>query len=187
MRSCLLFLSLAFSTGVVADAAVDQQALTREGLALIPPFQQQLLQTVTAAMQQGGPLAAVQACQMQAPQIAAQHSQAPWKVGRTALKVRNPANAPDAWERQVLQDFAARAAAGEKLDGMLHAEVVGNEFRLLKAIPTGQPCLTCHGEKLDPELLDLLAQRYPADAARGFTLGELLGAFSLRRPLAVQP
>lgn len=49
-------------------------------------------------MADGGPAQAVEACQSLAPSIAAQHSQAPWTVGRTALKLRNPDNAPDAWE-----------------------------------------------------------------------------------------
>ena len=163
--------------------AADVQQLAAEGAALIPPFQQQLLGTVKAAMQEGGPAKAVEACQLLAPQIAAQHSQAPWKVGRTALKLRNPRNAPDAWERQVLEQFAARAAGGEPVAALQHAEVVNGEFRLMKAIPTGEPCLACHGQNIKPELAALIDQRYPQDQARGFAPGELRGAFTLRRPL----
>ncbi|HYQ40263.1 MAG TPA: DUF3365 domain-containing protein [Pseudomonas sp.] len=175
---------LALLTGLGSHAvAADTQQLAAEGAALIPPFQQQLLETVKAAMQAGGPAKAVESCQLLAPQIAAQHSQAPWKIGRTALKVRNPANAPDAWERTVLERFAARAAAGEPVAGLQHAEVVNGEFRLMKAIPTGEPCLACHGQQIKPELAAVIDQRYPQDQARGFALGELRGAFTLRRAL----
>ena len=184
MRAYMMIFALALSGGALASQSEDQtQALTQEGLALIPPFQQALLTAVKTAMAQGGPVAAVQACQLQAPQITAAHSQVPWLVGRTSLKVRNPANAPDAWERQVLEQFAARTAKGEALEGMVQVEVVGDELRLMKAIPTGQPCLACHGQKLEPALVTVLDERYPQDAARGFALGELRGAFSLRRSL----
>lgn len=180
MRLITLSLLAALSTPVLA---ADVQQLTAEGAALIPPFQQQLLDTVKSAMQSGGPVKAVEACQLLAPQITAQHSQAPWKVGRTALKLRNPNNAPDAWERQVLEQFAARAAAGEPVAELKHAEIVAGEFRLMKAIPTGEPCLACHGQNLKPELAAVIDQRYPQDQARGFAPGELRGAFTLRRSL----
>lgn len=178
------FITLSLLATLSAPAlAADVQQLTAEGAALIPPFQQQLLDTVKAAMQEGGPVKAVEACQLLAPQITAQHSQAPWKVGRTALKLRNPNNAPDAWERQVLEQFAARAAAGEPVMELKHAEIVDGEFRLMKAIPTGEPCLACHGQNLKPELAAVIDQRYPQDQARGFAPGELRGAFTLRRSL----
>ncbi|TNF09210.1 MAG: DUF3365 domain-containing protein, partial [Pseudomonadales bacterium] len=68
----------------------------------IPAFAEQLLGTVRQAIADGGPGAAVQACHALAPQIASEHSRQAWQIGRTSLKVRNPDNAPDAWERRVL-------------------------------------------------------------------------------------
>ncbi|WP_336508016.1 DUF3365 domain-containing protein [Stutzerimonas stutzeri] len=152
-----------------------------EGMALIPPFQQQLMGTVKAAMSEGGPQDAVQACQLLAPRITNQHSSGAWQVGRTALRVRNPDNAADAWERAVLEQFEQRAAAGERLDTMWQAEQVGSEWRLMKAIPTAKACLACHGKEIDPPLAALIDQKYPQDQATGFSAGELRGAFTLRR------
>ncbi|MOA58455.1 hypothetical protein D3C78_1828600 [compost metagenome] len=57
----------------------------------------------------------------------------------------------------------------------------------MKAIPTGEPCLACHGQQIKPELAAVIDQRYPQDQARGFALGELRGAFTLRRSLTDQP
>jgi len=54
----------------------------------------------------------------------------------------------------------------------------------MQAIGTAEACLGCHGEKIKPELLSLLDQRYPQDQARGFREGDLRGAFTLSRPLA---
>lgn len=163
--------------------APSTQALADEAAALIPPFRDTLLSTVKKAVEEGGPAKAIDACHTLAPQIAAQHSEAPWQVGRTALKVRNPDNAPDAWERQVLESFAKRAAAGEPIEQLRHGEVVGNEYRYLQAIGTGENCLGCHGEQIKPALLTLIDERYPEDQARGFKQGDLRGAFSLRRAL----
>jgi hypothetical protein len=165
--------------------AEDFQALKAEGAALIPTFQQHLMATVKSAMQSGGPVKAVEACQLLAPEIAAQHSQNPWKVGRTSLKVRNPANTADAWEKQVLEQFAERAAAGEPVAELSQAEMVAGEFRMMKAIATGEPCLACHGKNVKPSLAAVIDVRYPQDQARGFALGELRGAFTLRRMVEV--
>src|SRR5690606_6508085 len=83
----LSLLALGFiALGAHAGTAVDNEQLQSEAAGLIPAFQQQLLGTVKQAMAEGGPAQAVEACQTLAPSIAEQHSQAPWKVGRTALK-----------------------------------------------------------------------------------------------------
>ena len=169
----------------IAVHADNLQALSAEGAALIPPFQKHLLSTVKSAMQSGGAVNAVQACQLLAPQIALEHSKSPWQVGRTALKVRSPANTADAWEQQVLEQFAERAAAGEPVADLSHAEIVGGEFRMMKAIATGEPCLACHGKNIEPSLVAVIDVRYPQDQARGFALGELRGAFTLRREIEV--
>lgn len=179
----LLALGL-FSLSTHAAPAVDPEQLRVEAVGLIAPFQQQLLGTVKQAMADGGPAQAVEACQSLAPSIAAQHSQAPWTVGRTALKLRNPDNAPDAWERRVLEQFAQRAAAGEPVQQLSHGEVVAGEYRYMQAIGTAEACLGCHGENIKPELLQLLDKHYPQDQARGFREGDLRGAFTLSRALA---
>ena len=91
MRSLLL-------TALLVSTTVNAAPLWQEeAAAQIPPFAEQLLGTVRQASAEGGPTAAVRACQALAPQIASEHSDA-WQLGRTSLKVRNPNNAPDAWE-----------------------------------------------------------------------------------------
>jgi hypothetical protein len=70
-------------------------------------------------MESGGHLKAVGARQLLAPEIAGQHSKHPWKFGRTSLKVRNQANTADAWEKQVLEQFAERAASGEQVTELI--------------------------------------------------------------------
>jgi hypothetical protein len=108
-------------------------------------------------------------------------------VGRTSLKPRNPANAPDDWEAGMLQAFAARKAAGEdpaKLEAWTIAEAGGRkQFRYMKAIPTASLCLACHGTEIEPELRAHLDALYPEDAAVGYREGDIRGAFTITQPM----
>ena len=145
-----------------------------------------------AAIEKGGPVAAIDVCHTRAPAIAARLSaESGARVGRTALRVRNAANAPDDVQRAVLEQFAGDLAAG-RIEGPLEAAFeikreAGIERHYLRAIPTEALCLTCHGETLSPELAAAIARDYPGDQATGFKQGELRGAFRVVWPAASEP
>jgi len=139
------------------------------------------------AIAEGGPVAAIDVCNTRAPQVAAQLSQdSGARVGRTALRVRNPSNAPDEFERTVLEQFVTDLAEGpvdrslEAVFEIRRGDAV--ERRYMRAIATDALCLTCHGGTLAPELAAAIAQRYPDDQATGFEQGQLRGAFSVTWP-----
>ncbi len=142
---------------------------------------------LVAAIKSGGPRAAVGICRTIAPAIAADASRKHrLEVGRTALKLRNPANAPDEFERQVLEDFVRKIDTGADPATLEHAEIRdeggARVFRYMKAIPTAaEPCLTCHGSNIAPDLKAEIERIYPADQATGFKAGELRGAFTIRQ------
>lgn len=142
-----------------------------------------------AAMASGGPIESLGVCQTVAPAIGAELSQSfGGEVGRTALKVRNQANAPDAFERTVLERFVKEAAAGAELTKLEHSEIVEENgkrvFRYMKAIPMAEkPCAACHGKNVAPAVLDKIRALYPDDQATGFAPGELRGAFSISKPI----
>jgi hypothetical protein len=172
---------------VVAWAQVqpDYAAQAREACGRLAKA---LMAELTSALQEGGPSQAVSVCKDRAPAIAAEVSQlCGVHVRRTALRVRNPENAPDAWETSVLKDFQHRIGKGEDPSGVERSETVDEAgkkvFRYMKAIPTGEPCLTCHGSDLDPALRVKIQAFYPKDEATGFQKGELRGAFTVRKVL----
>ena len=141
-----------------------------------------------SAMADGGPTTAIEVCNVAAPEIAQIASIArDWSVGRTSLKLRNPDNAPDAWEVAVLHDFEARNAAGEDPGTLDHAEIVVSDdqrtFRYMKAIGTQPLCTLCHGTSIAPEVIARLDALYPDDQARGFAVGDIRGAFSIIQPV----
>ena len=149
----------------------------------------QLKAELTAAIAAGGPVAAINVCHTRAPQIAAQLSQESGaQVGRTALRVRNPANAPDGTERQVLEQFSAELSSGKAQEAVFEIDRGGQvERRYMRAIPTDALCLTCHGQSLAPEVAAAIARDYPGDQATGFEQGQLRGAFVVTWPPVARP
>jgi hypothetical protein len=164
-------------------AAAGEDARLEEGRALAGALGAQLKAELMTAMQADGPVAAIEVCHVEAPRIAARLSGDGATVGRTALKVRNPANAPTAGQAAVMTDFAKRMRRGET-DAPPEAFDVAADgsARYMRAIPTGAPCLACHGSDIAPAVQARLDALYPQDAATGFRAGELRGAFVVAWP-----
>ncbi|MEQ1651733.1 MAG: DUF3365 domain-containing protein [Hyphomicrobium sp.] len=138
-----------------------------------------------AAIKSGGPVSAIPVCNAIAPAIgnetSAKHN---LTIRRTSLRVRNPSNAPDAFELRVLEDFVKKVEAGADPATLEHSETVDDNgvatFRYMKAIPmAAEPCSACHGAELRPEVKAEIDKLYPADKATGFKAGDLRGAFSV--------
>lgn len=175
-----------------AAVAEDKAALTAEAKGIVQEFFGGLKGELQKAMKEGGPVNAIQVCNQVAPAMAAAQSEKHgWQVGRTSLKLRNQANAPDAWERAVLEKFEERRAAGEDPAQMAFAEIVEEDgkkaFRFMKAIgmpPADKmPCLKCHGEQIAEPIGAKLDALYPEDQARGYKPGQIRGAFTLKKLL----
>lgn len=159
--------------------------LLSESRKIIKQFGGELKRELLSSLETGGPLNAVSVCTQKAPEIAEKMSQEKsWEIARTSLKYRNPDNAPDIWEKRALESFEERNAKGEAVGKMEHYEVLNVDgekvFRYMKPIPVGEPCLTCHGKQIPHDLSAKLDELYPKDQSVGFSLGEIIGAFSIR-------
>lgn len=150
---------------------------------------QRLSGELASAMANGGPAAAILICKDRAPAIAAEiSSMSGVDIERTAMRIRNPANAPDAWERTTMESFVARRKAGEAWTEMSATRVEEGDLRWMRPIPLGAMCASCHGEPamISPDTRRALLAFYPSDQAVGFGTGELRGAFTARAPLGSQ-
>ncbi len=147
-------------------------------------FAGELKERLVQAMQADGPAAAVSVCAREAPAIALRVSdELGAAVSRTALRYRNPDNAPVPWQADLMNDFAARMKAGEDGAAMEHfATMPDGGARYVKPIVTAPVCLACHGELQPGPLADAIARYYPADEATGFVAGELRGVFVVEWP-----
>jgi hypothetical protein len=186
------------SVAVAAEPAeVDPQVVGREDE--VPPEVREKMRAaaldlmgslksrLVQELQEGGPASAVSVCSEVAQEIADKHSSESMHVRRVSLKVRNPADTPDAWERGRLQDWHRLHAEGE-LPGEQYYVLEHDgrrEARYLKPIMIQKPCLNCHGpeDRLSEEVKQRLRTLYPNDEATGYEVGDLRGAVSVRASL----
>lgn len=174
------------SSATVAQAQGTPAGLESEARALAQQFIEKIRPELQKAMAEGGPPWAIEVCAGIAPRIAdALSVESGWMVRRVSLNPRNASRAvPDTWEREVLEDFDRRRAAGEAPGELVAAETVGSEYRYMQAQVVEGICLTCHGTSPSAAARETLSEYYPDDAATGYELGQVRGAISLRRPLA---
>jgi len=182
-RSSALAVSAALFATALAHGAEPSPEWVDSARAAASGLGMNLKQELQAAISEGGPVQGIETCRIRAPEIAQEQSGPALRVGRTALRVRNPDNTPDAWERAVLEDFEQRLAEGADPAGLqawIETEIDGRRTgRWMKAIPTQPLCLTCHGETLAPALAEAIQDAYPEDRATGFAVGDLRGAFTV--------
>lgn len=165
------------AAAVERATAVAGQAADQLGGALLPELQ--------GALQSGGPAAAVEVCAGKAQALTAEVQERfagdGVRIRRTSLRVRNPANAPDEFERAWLERVTAAGGVPEPLAEVVAVDV-GHELRYLRPLMTAELCLQCHGplEEMAVEVREMLAERYPGDGATGFAAGQVRGAISVR-------
>jgi hypothetical protein len=188
--STFLMLSLLLLTAglqaVQAEDATPPDPRVVAGRALSQQFGGELKSALERAMAEKGPPAAILVCKDEAPRIAARLSaEHGVTAGRTALRVRNPANTPQPWQRAGLESFERQLAAGAKADALELFELrPDGGARYMKAIVTAPLCVVCHGRNIAPEVQLALKDHYPRDRATGFRPGDLRGAFSIEWPAA---
>ena len=185
MQNQLITILLLLGTPQAHSSEIAKQPDPRviEARAIVKEFANELMGRLKTAMATGGPTKAIQTCKLAAPEVASKlSSKHKWQIGRTSLKIRNPENAPDAWEEKVLKDFENRKQKGEAIGSLEYAETQESnetqEFRYMKVIPTTGLCLTCHGTKITESVKASLVELYPKDKAIAFSAGDIRGAFT---------
>lgn len=180
----LLGLPLLLSLQSLHAADLDKEQLKQEAIGIVKKFGGSLKPELKKAIQAGGPAHAISVCSERAPSIAQNlSSDSGWMVKRVSLKARSETAVPDAWEKKVLEQFDQRQANGESAAKMAYMEVVDGSFRFMKAQGVEAVRLNCHAAEIKPEVGAALKQKYPNDKARGYTLGQIRGAFSLSRDI----
>jgi hypothetical protein len=191
----LIAVALSCGAVVIAEAAPKVYSLDAVPASWTPAIehaqagmaalQQRLVVRLTEVLGGDGPAAAMKVCHTEAPiisdDVAAKEKIA---LGRTSFRVRNGRNAPRAWARTRVM-----AAQGKRADEVGPVVVdLGDRIGVLRPIPTGGVCLTCHGAKatLADDVRAALDKHYPGDRATGFAEGDLRGFFwaEVRKPAA---
>ena len=176
LMGCLL-LPLAAQAGQLSEAEFKAQAKQKA-----MQLGKTLKQNLQKAVKEGGLPNGVEVCKDIAPAIAAELSTDGWLVGRTALKVRNPQNRADSWEKSSLMAMVKGLEEGLEPGALVqvHVDDTAGDYRFMAPIMTDGLCLNCHGAALAPAVKEAIKQRYPEDQATGFAAGDLRGAFTVR-------
>lgn len=186
MKWCtVVFVAFGWCTLLTPVAWGTEDPMLLKSRVLADAYATQLKSALIGALASGGPANAVSVCKDLAPKIASELSRSSGaKVTRTSLKYRNPSNAPEPWQRRVLEDFdlqLGRSNANQPLEYFLLG--AGTQpTHYARAISTDAVCLVCHGRAVQDNVLEILDLEYPFDRAHGYVLGELRGAFSVSWP-----
>lgn len=188
MRTLIQGLLMLFSVSAAVAAGAQPASVPAEdqarAQAAMADLGQRLKTALTAKMQAQGPLQAVDFCHQQAPQIAAQVSaEHGIAVGRTALRLRNPMNAPNDWQQDVLSAFQHQVDAGTAPGELLHVSRDRGRLRLARGLVVEAPCLVCHGRAIAEPIADAIKARYPDDTATGYAEGDLRGVIWAEVPM----
>lgn len=187
MKKILIAATVLMTPFMATIAHCEEDALLSEARKVATTLPPKLLTALQEEISKSGPEGAIPVCKDMAPKMAGEISkETGWKIKRVSLKPRNEARAiPDAWEKAALEDFDKRAAAGEPPAKLEKGEKIGNEYRYVKALPVQPLCLNCHGpaDQLSPAVKAVLAKQYPNDKATGYSVGQIRGVISVRKPL----
>ncbi len=186
----LIFIAFLLLPSCQTEKKADVQENIRKARSLVKEFGGTLKPILVSHFKNDGPVAAIDVCSKSAPEIAQNLSKkSGWDIKRVSQKPRNlKTGTADAWELKVLQSFIAAQQAGADVDTLEHYEVLTLEdgsrvFRYMKPQKTLKLCTACHGTSIDPAISTKLDALYPGDRARGFSVGDVRGAFSLKRKL----
>lgn len=139
--------------------------------------QQVLLTNVAGAMKQGGPVHAVEFCNINASSLMDSLSELHHvSISRVSEKNRNPNNKASGFEIDLLTTL-------ESLNLKDTVLVAQGKTTYYKSIRLGMPaCIKCHGvpnEDINEATLSVLNQRYPNDLATGYKLEDFRGAWKV--------
>jgi hypothetical protein len=184
-----LFLVLA----VAACGMGNEEAVSPEIEAMVldmgGPASEALLGTLvtrlTGAMQQGGPVSAIEFCSTSAIELTSGvANQMGLDLKRTSMKYRNSANAPDEDETEALRYYETVLAETGELPGPWVQKASRDEYRFYRPLTVAPPCLGCHGTsaEIDPAVQAILDERYPADLATDYSVGDFRGVIRVSIP-----
>lgn len=164
------------------DRPVPQEYF-RNGGEIVAATQAELLKNVTGAMQTGGPVHAIEFCNLQAMELKDSLSRLyDCEIRRIATKYRNSADKPRTeTEKEQLSRYGEEADRGMSLEPVAYMFDDRVEYYYPIVINSGA-CLQCHGDpdtQIAPETLAVIGELYPGDLATGFSLHGFRGAWQI--------
>ena len=159
--------------------AEESQEFMTTGSQIVNDAQAHFKTNLMNAMNEMGPVGAISFCNLEADSITNSISHKHGVlVKRVSAKNRNPANVASNNENVILASFQEKLNNGDIPSASLLTSIDGRSTYYAPII-VGAPCLNCHGktEQMLPELVATIDSRYPNDKAKGYSAGDLRGAW----------
>lgn len=186
--SVLIFLNINCSKKGHELTLTQEQQIKEIGEASAMALMKNLKQHLMEALNSGDTAEAVEFCSAQAIPLTEQ-AQATLQPGvqikRTSFKVRNPQNAPDQYEQEVLKQFELLIEQGKSLTQFYIQKIPEKtEYRYYKPMTVSKICLKCHGDPEDMEAVvkKVLIENYPGDNAIGYKIDDFRGLIRVSIP-----
>lgn len=164
------------------QSTANANAFVEKGLEIAGITQMTMSTQLKQAIEAGGVPNAVQYCNVAAYPIADSLSKIYNAViRRVSDKPRNPANAMNAREQAVFNQFKAKWGGDQSLKPIVE-QLANGEVAFYAPIALQTLCTNCHGklgETLQPENYAVIQQLYPNDQAIGYAEGNLRGMWSI--------
>lgn len=163
-------------------SGADEVTYLKLGKEITDTVGKTLKRNLVNALKEGGPANAMSFCNAQAMELTDVYSaKYNTEVKRVSDKNRNPNNAADKTELDVLSDFKRMLKNGEPLSPKIAIDAAGQKH-FYAPIFTGGVCLSCHGnpKNIQPETVALIDSLYPTDKALNYSIDELRGLWSVK-------
>jgi hypothetical protein len=174
--ACVSFLLFSCNSKKISNETYS--GFQKKGSEISNKVQSVLLANVAQAMQTGGPVYAVEFCNLQASAIIDSLNLINnCVISRVSEKNRNPANnLKTSAEKNLWEKFES---------GNVSDTIIQEQSKLVfyKPIKTGLPaCLKCHGQPrtdIDNETFEKIQHLYPNDLATGYKLNDFRGLWKI--------
>ncbi|MDO5104431.1 DUF3365 domain-containing protein [Capnocytophaga sp.] len=163
-------------------SAADYEKYLKLGDSLTSETQKILLKNVSEQIAQNGVVQAVHFCNENAISLTKKLEKEGIAISRLSDKNRNPKNEIQSQtDKQAWEKMTNLLTENQPKHFILEAD--GAVF-YYKAIPLAMPtCLACHGNKqtdIQPEVQQIITQKYPNDKATNYKMGELRGLWKMK-------
>ena len=167
---------------VQKEDSIRQEYLLK-GRQIAALTQSELLKNVSQAMQKGGPVYAIDFCNLKAMDLKDSLSKLNnCEIKRIAIKYRNPMDKPQTkTEKDQLEKYKQAFLKGDSLESEVLVFDDRTEYFQPIFMSKGA-CLVCHGEpsvQIAAETMEIIQERYPEDKATGFALNDFRGAWKI--------
>jgi hypothetical protein len=162
----------------------ENQYYSEKGIEIVQTCTKAIKSHLASAIRKGGVGYAIEYCNANAYRITDSLSKAyNATIRRTSMNFRNPKNAPDEYEKDVLQIFATAHHNKKPLQPLIR-KVNDSTFIFFFPIFVDNPvCLNCHGDPDEVSVKELygdIRALYPNDKATGYNVGDFRGLWSVR-------